>query len=82
MVDRGETDVRRTWVDVADVVLALGLCAVAALAVVDGRLPEAGLAFVLALAWGARGVVAIRRRALSAAHRPAGRSGTHRPATR
>jgi hypothetical protein len=74
--------VRRTWVDVADVVLGAAMLLVAVLAGADGRLLDSTLAAVLGLAWGARGVAGLRRRPLRVGLRPGGSSGSPRPATR
>ena len=72
---------RRTWVDVADVVLGAALLVVAVVAGTGGRPLEAVLAAVLGVAWGARGVVGLRRR-VSAAPIPAATPGSPLPATR
>jgi hypothetical protein len=73
--------VRRTWVDVADVVLGAALLVVAVVSGAGGRPLEAVLAAVLGVAWGARGVVGLRRR-VGAAQVPAGTPGSPLPATR
>ena len=70
---------RRAWLDVADVVLSLGLLVVAVVSALESRWAQTGLALVLALAWGAAVVVRHRRALRSAvsqasgpAHAPAG----------
>ncbi|WP_157873504.1 hypothetical protein [Kineococcus radiotolerans] len=52
---------RRTWVNVADVVLGAALLVAAVAAGAGGRPLEAVAAVVLGLAWGVRGAVGLRR---------------------